>query len=1133
MVWELKMNPRIPSLLLVSSALLLALTAHAQTFTGAVLGRVLDPQRAGIANADVTLHSIDQGFDRRTRTNPQGEYYFPLVPPGRFVVRAKANDFAASTINVEVVVATPVRADLTLQVQELKQEVRVVGENGVAVQSESADLGRVINPHQMAELPSLTRSPYDFMALMPGATLSNDLLGVGFTVNGSRTQSANYLLDGSENNDTFMSAPAQDVPLDAIEEFSVQTNHYSAEYGRNSGFTANIVTKTGTNQFHGSLYDYIRNSALAANTYDNNAHGFPRPVFNRHQFGGTLGGPLRQNKLYFFGSLEPIRVRSSTTETFYVPTPQLRDVSAPGTQAIFRAYPLPKNLSSTDIITKKVCPFGSTCDSVTEAGYVNVPAFAFTSRVGPQDAGAGPPQNTILATGRVDWVINSKMQAFARYALENQGIFATVLQPYSSQLDVPGSGRNQNIALDLIGTWSPRLTTESRIVYSRAVGVWERFGGNYDKVIRFPSFSFQTDPVVLPSGSGAFNGVGAFYQFFQTVTWARGHHLLKFGGQFVQLRDNHTYGIGQTGDATFGDVQGFVDGVLRFYEIALNPKGRFPGESVPPPFGAPSFTRHFRYNEPALFLEDTWKVTPRLTLTPGLRWEYFGVLHSPGAEHALDSNFYLGPGANYLEQIARGHFLSTVDAPGDLRGHFYLPDYKNFAPRLGLAYDLFGDGKTVIRAGGGIFYDRRVGWEMFRAFLNPPSYSLAQLTDVRMGTDVDLLTNPYAAFPQKTAIQLSQSDAKPIATNLRSAYTSSWNLTFERDIRNRFVAGASYLGSSGSQLYSISNVSRRGSGGLLNPSCVGTRFAADKVTPLGPDYTNCPGLNPDVSVLSLRGNGSHSSYEALQLRLDSRRLPTLGAEFGVNYTWSHSFDNSSVSGLSGFLGGVVGSYLDAFQPSLDRGPSDFDTRHRFAANWIWEIPFGRTSQNWKKRYLLSGWEISGILAYQTGQPLSIIDSGVPDLSNGSSTRPRLTGTPPSNGSLIPDAVSPNKFLYLPINQVYDANGSCRANTVPFGCEVSVNGPFAGILPRNFFRQPGTYYQNTAVLKNIPLPRESVKLQFRAEFYNLFNHPNLYVNSGTIDVNASSFHRSAEQTIPGVTASFRDSRQIVVALKLIF
>jgi hypothetical protein len=428
---------------------LLAASVNAQTFTGTVVGRVFDSQMAVVPGAAVILRSSARAYERHTATDSQGEYSFQLVAPGEFTLRAEAIGFTPAILKVEVVVATTVRVDLSLGVQSAPQTVDVVGENGVAVQTENADLGRTINPHEMSELPSLTRSPYDFIALMSGATQSNDLLGVGFAVNGSRTQSANYLLDGSENNDTFMSAPAQDVPLDSIEEFNVQTNHFSAEYGRNSGFTANIITKSGTNELHGSLYDYIRNSALAANTYDNNAHGFPLPVFDRHQFGGTLGGPIRRRKLFFFASMEPIRVRNSTTNSFYVPTPQLLAISVPGTQAIFQAFPLPGNLSTTNIQTRTVCPFGATCDSQTQAGFVSLPAFAFTTRTGPRDVGAGAPQNTILATGRVDWVIKSKMQALARYALEDQYVYAAVTQPYSSQLDVPQSGRNQNIALNL------------------------------------------------------------------------------------------------------------------------------------------------------------------------------------------------------------------------------------------------------------------------------------------------------------------------------------------------------------------------------------------------------------------------------------------------------------------------------------------------------------------------------------------------------------------------------------------------------------------------------------------------------------------------------------------------------------
>jgi len=1111
--------------------LALASDLRGQTFTGTVVGHVLDQQREWIPGVSLTLRSVERGFTRTTQSNVHGEYFFQLVPPGMFTVKAEASGFAVATVNVEVVVATPVRADLTLNVQSLKQSIKVLGENGVSVQTENAGLGRTINPVQMSEFPSLTRSPYDFMAIMPGATPSNDGLGVGYAVNGGRTQSANYLLDGGENNDAFMSAPAMDVPLDSIEEFSVQTNHFSAEYGRNSSFVANIVTKSGTNNLHGSLYDYLRNSALAANSFDNNAHQLPRPEFSRNQFGGTLGGPIRRTKLFFFASIEPILVRSSGPNQFYVPTPQLLAISAPGTQSIFERYPVPSDLSPTDVLQGKVCPFGLDCSS--GGGYITLPAFALSTRSGPQDAGAGFPQNTTLATGRIDWQVNNQTLMFLRYAFESKNLFAYVSQPYTTKLDVPDSGHNQNVAINLIRTWTPHLATESRFVYSRVTGDPDRFGGGNPLVPNppIPLFYILDEPsVTLPAGTEKFGGPTNTYQLFQTVTWARGRHTLKFGGQYIQLRDNRTYGVGEVADARFSTTQDFVNGVLNLYTIALNPQGHFPGQSMEPPFGPPSFTRHFRYNEPSVFMEDIWKIAPRMTLTAGLRWEYFGVLHSPGAEHPIDSNFYSPSAGSALEQIAKGQFVRTIDAPGDFRGHFYLPSYKNFAPRLGAAYDLFGDGRTVIRAGAGLFYDRRVGWELFRAALNPPSYSLTQLTDVPV--NAALLDNQYVAFPN-SPILLDQSDTKPIDTHLRPAYTVSWNLTFEHEFAGSLVAGASYLGSNGSRLYSLNDLSRQGSGGLLDPSCLATRYAADGTTPLGPDYTNCPGLNSEVSSLVMRGNAGHSSFEALQLRVDSRRISRLGIQFGVNYTLSHSIDDSSISGTSLAIANVGSGFLDAFDPSLDRGPSDFDQRHRFAAYWIWEIPLGQNSHSWRRRYILSGWEVSGILSYQTGQPFTIGDLGVPDFTT-ERTRPRLTGAIPKAGPLLPDAASHNQFLYLPINQVYDqGTGACIANTAPFACELSVNGPFYGILPRNAFRQPGTYFQNTALIKNFPLPKEGMQLQFRAEFYNLCNHSNLYINAGTADVSSLSFTPSPGTQVSGVTASFKDNRQIVLALRLIF
>jgi len=1115
------------------AVLCLTTTVLAQTFTGTVTGRAVDSQKMAIAGASIVLRSLERDFERHTTSGANGDYTFELVPPGKFSVVAEANGFAPARVSVEVVVATTVRADLIFRIETVKEEVRVFGESGISVQTQNANLGRVVSAREVTELPSLGRSLYDFIALMPGATLSNDALGVGYAVNGGRTQSANYLLDGSENNDIFMSAPAMDVPLDSIQEFNVQTNHFSAEYGRNSAFTANIVTKAGTNDFHGSIYDYFRNSALAANTFDNNAHGLPRPVFNRHQFGGTVGGPLRKRKLFFFASAEGILVRSSGPTSFFVPTPALLAISAPGTQAIFQRFPLPKNLSAINVERETLCPFEVSCNPQTGTGLVTIPAFAFTSRIGPQDFGAGAPQNTILATGRLDWMLGSSTQVFLRYAIENKDQFAVAVQPYSTDLDQPVYGHNQNASLNLIRTWSPNLATESRVAYDHVTGDPDRFGGDAYSVPKppLPFFYILNETATLPGGSAGGFGPTNGYQFFQTATYSHGRHTLRFGGQFVHLRQNITFGLaGEIADAQFANTQGFVDGILQLYSIAVDPKGHYPDQYIDPPFGPPSFTRHYHYNEPALFIEDTWKITSRLTLTPGLRWEYFGVFHSPGSEHALDSNFYPGGGASFLEQIANGRMMRTIDAPGQLQGRFYLPEYKNFAPRLVLAYDLFGDGKTVFRTGGGLFYDRRVGWELFRAYQNPPSYSFSRLSNIPM--TADLVTNQYAAFPD-TPVQLSESLTQDPDLHLHSAYVASWNATLEKEFAGEYVAGVSYLGSSGSKLYSLNNVNREGSAGLIDPSCVTTRIAADGITPVGPDFSNCSRLNPSLTNIGIRGNGGHSSYQALQLRLDIRRLPRLGLEVGGNYTWSHSIDNRSVSGVSSSVADTGGGYLDAFDSSLDRGSSDFDVRHRIAAHFIWEVPLPDRPQTWTRRYLLQGWEVSGYLSYQTGQPFSIADLGTPD-ATGDRTRPRLTGPLPRIGSLLSDSFSPNSYLYLPLNQVYDpVSDLCINDAAPFACEISVNGPFQGTLSRNTFRQPGLFYQNTALIKNLPLPWEGTRLQFRAEFYNVFNHANLYVNGPSADVSTDSFTKPSGDFVPGVTASFRDNRQIVLALRIIF
>jgi Carboxypeptidase regulatory-like domain/TonB dependent receptor len=1102
--------------------ILCGLPSVAQTFTGGVTGRIYDPSQAAVPNASVVLNSVDTAAQRTTTSSGEGVYNFGLLAPGRYRLEAWASGFDAAEVEVEISVAVTTRADIFLNLKKVQQTATVFGANGVAVQTENAELGMIVNRREITDLPSETRNPYDFIALSPGANLSNDGGGVGFAVNGQRSTSGNYMLDGAENNNPFAARPGQNVPLDSIEEYRLQSNNYTAEFGRNSGFVANVLTKSGSNEFHGSLYDYVRNSAFAANSYDGKAHGLSRPVFNRHQFGGTFGGPIQKKKLFFFGSIEPVLVRSNAPQPFFVPTSQLISLSSPGVQALFDRYPIPPNVSTTNVLMRLVCPFGSTCDIGTGSGFVNLPAFAFTSRNGPLDVGAGPPQNSYLASARLDWLLNSSTQVIGHYALQRTRTFALVSQPYSATLDEPSHDGGQNVAASLIHTWNPRWISESRLVYQRIT-----FGQRPSpSVSPFPLFYFLHEPVTLPSYGDVDSEAQNIYQLAHTTTWAHGKHIIKFGGQYIHIRDNRVHGIAP--DGFFSDVQGFVDGVLDLYEIALDPKDHLPGEQVEPPFGPPAFGRHFHYNEPALFVEDTWKPRPRLTVSSGLRWEHFDVQHSPGSEHVLDSNFYLGNGASLPVRIANGTFMRTVDAAGDLRGHFYRPEYANFAPRLGLAYDLFGDGTTVLRSGVGIFNDRKFGDPAFNVLFNPPTFSLMQLSGVNMTSD--LLSNVYSVFPN-SPIVLSGAAARMLDSDLKTPYTISWNATVERDVKRSMVAAASYVGASGVHLYSLSNINRIGSGGLRDPSCVGVRTDAAG-NAIGPDYTGCTRLNLLAGDINERSSQSHSSYHALQLRLDTRFLARLGVLVGANYTWSHSIDNkSSVGGADGTANAYGPPFLDAFNPRLDKGSSDFDQTHRFAAHFIWDIPLARGMVG-VRRLLLGGWETSGILTFQTGQPFSIFDSGVPDHFF-EMTRPRLTGRPPSPGKLVRDANNPDWFLYMPLNQVYDpTSGLCLPDAKPLACEISVNGPFAGNMGRNTYRRPGLQYHNVAIMKTFTLAAET-HLQFRAEFYNLFNHPNLIVAGGTNDVNTAIFS-TASGTSSGVIAGFFDtSRQIVLAMRLTF
>jgi hypothetical protein len=1078
-----------------------ATRAAAQTYTGSITGTVSDPSGAAVPSAVVKISNRSTGLLRSSETGSDGLYNFSAVQPGTYAILVTAPGFANTEKIGEVSVAGALRVDFTLGVQASTQSVTVVGQSGVAIETQDAEISTNVSSNQIMQLPTINRDPYAFVAIAPGAGRADpDVRGVGYAVNGQRTSSGNYVLDGGENTDTFGASPGLQVPLDSVQEYRLQTNNYSAEYGRGAGFIANVLTKSGSNAFHGSVYEYNRNSSLAANTVNNNANGLPRPHFNRNQVGGAIGGPILRDKLFFFGNYEAIRIRSAAPVQFYVPTPQLLAISSPGTQAIFQRYSLPANISSSNVLTRTLCPYGISCSGNT--GTVTIPAFGATFRTGPYDAGAGPPQDTSLAVVRADYNLSEKTQMAFMWGLQHLTQFAAVQQAYSSTLDQPVFFRNQHASVSLTHTFSPNVVSESRLVYGRVVNIYPLVPST-----PFPIFSIDSEGGVnLPGGLSVFSAYENQYQVASTLSWNFGKQILKFGGSFSRPQENLTQGSFQDPVARFATAQGFVNGSIGNYLIALDPKGAIPPGIVNPPFGPPSFYRPFRYSEPALFVQDSWRATRRLTLYGGLRYEYFGLVHSAGAAHKLDSNYSYGPGANIYEQIANGNYIAVNNLTGDLKGRFYKPEYLDFSPRLGVAYDFTGNGSTVFRAGVGRFYDRNFGNVFFGVAQDPPAYATTLLSNVALTPA--MLTNVYAAFPSSPNPLLT-TDGQFLDPNLKNAYSVSWNAGLEHDFANKFVASAKYIGSSGSHLYIENQINRIGSGIALGR----------------PNER----LNNNSAGIRLRGSLAHSSYNALQLRLASNQLSGLGLQFGMSYTYSHSIDNSSnIFGEDNVAPIQDGGFLDPFNPSRDRGNSSFDITHLASGYYVWEIPYGRHSTGFLQRYVLGGWGTSGLITFQSGMPYSLADTGAVNWSE-ETTRPTYNGTP-VHSTRIPDPTAPNVYLILPINNVRDSSGNCLT-PAPFGCAANVDGPFPGnVLGRDTFRRPGTIVNNISFFKNIPGPRENIKIQLRGEFYDFVNHPNLYYSFSSLDVNTRQFNGG---TSPGVVASFHDNRQIVLALRVSF
>lgn len=1120
---------------LVFAIAMLATTGMAQTETGQISGKVTDPNGAVVAGATITVKSAQTGREVTATSDNQGLYTVTSLQPGLYDVTTQSSNFKATNQRVQITVGSRVSLDTELALTEVSGgTVNIVASEGVEVNTQSQELSNVVSGTQIRQLPTLTRNPYDLVGLSsnvgsddPGPAVAGvgaTGRGAGYTINGQRAASTNVLLDGVDNTNLYYAAVGQNIPLDAVGEFRVITSNFSAEYGRASGGVINVSTRGGGNSFHGSGFEFNRISRLAANGYNNNANNVARGVFTRNQFGYTIGGPAVKDKLFFFNSLEWTKVRSTGSNLSVVPTPQLIAASSAATRNYFSSFPLRANAVGSpytvSTVNAQLGLLNANGTPLTGNAFANLngnlPAFQLVQFTEPTNLGGGNPQDTYSMATRVDFNLSNKTTLYGRWARESikNPVGSTAFSPYAG-FDTDFLQLRNNFIVSMSHTFTPNLVSDTKLAFNRLTddapygdnpigpglfmfpGATGTIGGS---AIAFPGY-WPYNAASSPAGAAGAQNMG---QVYEDVSLTRGRHQVKFGGVFYYIQDNRFFGAYQNAVESLSSTQNnyaqaldnFVNGSIQQFQAAIYPQGKFPGQSVSLPVGPPDFTRSNRYKEWGAYANDTWRYNSRVTLNFGLRYEYYGVQHNKNPD--LESNFYFGSGNTIQEQIANGSVQIANSSPV---GGLWQPDKNNFAPRLGFAWDVFGNGKTSLRGGYGLAYERNFGNVTFNVIQNPPNYLVLSL---QKGVDIATLPitssnfGPLAGNTPPTKV-IPKGSLRHVRQDIVNAYAHFWSAALQHEVGSGSVLSLEYSGSAGRKLYSIDPFNAAGAGafylGLANPTAR---------------------LNQQYSGINARGNDGYSNYNALIVNFDANNFRHQGIQLTAHYTYGVSRDNLSTTFSEGAFNGNLG-LTNAFQPSLDYGYADADVRHRFVGSVIWDVPIAKNAQG-LERHLLGGWQVTGIFNARTGTPFTIFDS-----ANALGSAPRLVQSGPIKVNVTGDPTQANVFNYL------DLTGQPIGAFINPVCGCSDFGPYpAGMTKRNQFRGPGLWNFDAGLYKNIKLS-ERYSLQFRGEMFNAFNHANLYILPGTNDVANGVVNASK-----GVTPNGNlERRNVQLAVKLIF
>ncbi len=1053
--------------------LLIRCDVSAQT-TGSVVGKATDPSGALVPGVAIKATNQATSFSREAITDTSGEYVISLLPVGRYTITAQKQGFEPYKLSdVTVNVNENLRVDVPLSLGKVTQSVSVSASSVAEVETRSASLGEVIDENKIVDLPLNGRNFLSLAVLQAGVVPAMSLGSnntpefpggekADFQVNGLRLQSNNFLLDGADNNEPFLGTAMATPSPDALEEFKILTNNYGAEFGGGGGSIVNIITKGGTNQFHGSLYEFFRNDVLDAENF----FAIKKDKLRRNQFGGTFGGPIIKDRTFFFFNYEGFRLRQGQTQIATVPS----DAQRGG------------NFGAAGTITN--------IDPTAAALLPLVPR----ANVGTNEFVSSPVQvqDTNQVNARVDHKISSKNYISARYFLidgTNDRNFTNTL--FGVPINLPNfplkdNYRIQNLAVTDTHFFTSAVSNEFRFGFNRG-----RFDSAISTDVRDPaSFGFNLPstkavhnmPLMALAGYtafGTFNDSPSFrrentFQFQDDAAWLRGRHSFRFGVQVLRNQMNipSSDSIGEGAFLFLPEVEtastNYVpipDAFANFFQGQFNLFTQAGGVT----------TRAWRFSSFNFYFQDELRVTPKFTLTLGLRYELpipptdtqnRVVAYRPGVQSTVHTNAPLG--------------LLFVGDTGITRSTIQT-DKNNFAPRIGFAWDPKGNGKMSLRGGYGIFYDRLIGLLPFQFGLDPPFDIIPSIPNFVENHVIpgSSFADPFAGgspFTGKTAQQVAAANIFPLFSflqvmdpNMRTPYVQQWNLTYQMQAGSDTVLEVGYVGTKGTK--------------LVQPVDLNTQIGTGR--PLVPNFFQ----------LSNYQTTDNSSYQALQLSANKRMGH--GLTFLGSYTWSHSIDGGSIP--VNFLNPSSEAIFpeDKNNLRLDRGNSAYDARHRFVLSSLYELPFFKSSDGFVHK-ALGDWQVNGILTWQSGFPFTLLDTSDPNRDGQPTDRPNQVGNP-----FGPGTRTPQKW--------FDAAAFVHP---PAGTD--------GLVSRNSLVGPRISNLDFSLFKGFRVT-ERQNVQFRAEFFNLFNHPNF-------DIPVNDFNSPAVGKIHDTRLA---NRQVQFALKYSF